>query len=116
MISKYESISEEINNLNIPLKKKLLTLLFSLLLSLLIVSGPITIIINLFIYVNLRKLLVLGLWFFFSLLIFLSYYFYLNGITQKKVKKLYYLYITNTAIVSFILLAFIYISFNLGVF
>ena len=116
MISRYEEISNEIESLNIPFKTKALTLLTSILIALLITSGPITLIINLMIYVNLRKLLVLGLWFFFSLLIFLIYYFYLIGITQKKINKLYYIYITNTSIVSFILLIFIYILFNLGVF
>lgn len=116
MTSMYETISVEIENLNIPFKTKALTLLVSILMTLLIVSGPIALIINLMIYVNLRKLLVLGLWFFLSLFVFLCYYFYYTGITQKRVNRLYYIYITNTSIVSFILLAFIYILFNLGVF
>lgn len=115
MTSHYNEVEKEIDSLNIPLKNKITTFIFSLFLSVVIVIGPITFLMNLSIYVNLRKLIALGIWLCISILVFLTDFFYLKGITENKVKRLYNIYISNTAILSFIVLVFILILFFIGV-
>ncbi len=115
MISHYNEVEKEIESLNISLLNKITTFIFSLFLSLMIIIGPITFLLNLSIYVNLRKLIAMGVWFLISLLVFLTDFFYLKGITKNKIKRLYNLYIPNTAILSFVLLVFILILFLMGV-
>lgn len=115
MTSHYNEVEQEIEALNISFKTKAFTFFLAFFIALAIVIGPITILLNLYIYVNLRKHIALGIWLSITLLTFFTDFFYLKGITQNKIKRLYNLYIPNTAIVSSVLLVFIFIMFLMGV-
>lgn len=114
MTSHYNEVASKISNLNISMKEKIIIFFFSLFMALLIVIGPLTILLNLYIYVNFRKLMVIGVWLFLTLLFFLTDFFYLKGITKNKVNDLYYLYISNTCIASFTLLIMVFYIFMMG--
>ena len=57
MLKKYNEIQTLIKEINVPLKKKIAYLLFSILISLIIISGPLCICINLMIFRDFQKLI-----------------------------------------------------------
>lgn len=111
MFKKYEETSKAVKALEIPIKKKLLYLGFSFLVSVIVFSGPLCILINLMIFKDLQKLLAFGIATILVLFIALINYIYLKCVTDGRVKNIRVILLTDTfilAIVVYILLILIY--------
>lgn len=96
---------QEIAALQITTKDRILTGITSFVLALLIVIGPITVLINCFIFVDAIVAIICGLCLCLFLLIFLSRTFYIKGIVQKQVTNLRDFYIVEALIIAIIVLA-----------
>lgn len=103
MINKYKEINAQIKALEISKNDRIKALLISILASILILSGPIVLVVNLFIFKSYLKLLSFILATFIFLIFYLSEYFYLNTICDKKIKGKYIKYIIDLAIPSVII-------------
>jgi len=103
VFKKYSDVINEIKELNVSRATKIKTFIFSFILGLLIISGPLTIVINLlFIFDNFRTL---GITLIAAIAIlgeFCVEYFYLKGITENKVKGLRNVIYMNTFIIALI--------------
>lgn len=97
MIKKYLEVTSNMKNMNINKKDKTKAFLLSLLLSLLIMMGPLILVVNLFLFITYFKLLVFLLGIIIFLIIFLREFFYLNFLYDK-IKNKVICYIFNLAI------------------
>ncbi len=97
-MERYRDIKEEIHQLALEEKNKFLLGIVSFLLSLLIVVGPITLLINCFIFTDFLMLILLGIAACFFVLLFLSRFFYYQGITQKRVKDMHVFYLMEALV------------------
>lgn len=111
MLKKYNEIQQLIKNINVSLKNKALYFIFSLLISAIIISGPLCICINLMIFRDFQKIigfLIATIIIIFSALID---YFYIKCIVKDEVKNIRYVILTDTfalAIVVYFVLIIIY--------
>lgn len=115
MFKKYNAVSEKIKALQVPIQKKLLSISFAAVLSLLIVSGPICILINLMIFKDMQELLAFGIATMLIVFVLLINYFYLKCITDGKVEDLRIVYFTDTLISAFVIYGFLIVIYILGV-
>ena len=86
----YKKINNEFKSINLSNKDKFIALLFSFILSLIIILGPLTILINLLVYsryLNLISFLIATL---ASIFIYLIFMFYYKFISDNKIKGLYF--------------------------
>ncbi|MGM9969509.1 MAG: hypothetical protein ACI35S_03830 [Anaeroplasma sp.] len=107
----YNEIVSQIDSLNISSKDKIKSFITAFLLSLLIISGPLAITINLLMYNNLLKLCVMSIASLFIILVFLCELFYLQGITNGKVDSLKTIIITDSFIVGFVVYTILLVLF-----
>ena len=112
----YNSVTNEINELNVEFKDKALSLITALIFALLIILGPFIIAVNLTIFKDLRGLLILSMELLLILFVFLTEFFYLKGITKGKVKNLKQILVVDTMVVSMVILALGLILSYMGVF
>ncbi len=112
----YNSVTEEIEALNIPFKEKLLAFFTAILFAIIILIGPMTIIINLFIFKDLRSLLGLSIEILLILLVFLTEFFYYKGITKNQVKHLNQILTVDTMHFTAVILSIGLILSYMGVF
>ena len=98
MISNYKRILEEVSNLNVSKKEHLKALLFAFLMAILSVSGIVAIAINLFIFIDLDKLLRFVLASCGVLAFYVLMKVYYKGITKGKIKDINVIYLTDTLI------------------
>ena len=111
MLDKYNEIQTLIKETNVSLKKKLCYALFSILISLIIISGPLCLCINLMILRDFQKILGFAIATIIVLFSALVDYFYIKCIVKDTVKNIRYVVLTDTfalAIVVYLILIFIY--------
>ena len=108
MIKKYKEINSLIKSLEISKKDRIKALLISILASLIILSGPIILVINLFIFSGYLKLLSFIIATLVFFIFYLSEFFYLNTICDKTIKGKYIRYIIDLAL-PFIIIYLIWI-------
>ena len=107
--SKYLFVKQYLREVHIPLKENILNLILSFILSLLIFSGAIAVIINLFVFVDYQKLLAAGLGLVLSLVLTISKVLYYTIVLKdNKVEGIitYYLY---DGLISAIMMVLIFI-------
>lgn len=112
----YNRVTQEIDSLNVSFKDKLFTAFTSFIIAIIILIGPITIVLNLTIFKDLRGLLGMSLEILLILLIFLTELFYLKGITKGEVKNLNQILTVDTIFVSAVILSIGLILSYMGVF
>lgn len=115
MFKKYNEISTEIKGLQVPVKKKLLSMGFAIVLSLCIVSGPICILVNLMIFKDMQRLLAFGIASMLIVFVLLINYFYLKCITDGRVENLKIIYFTDALISALVVYMFLLFIYFLGV-
>ena len=86
IIDNYNEKINEIDCIYRTKKYKFITGLISFLMAVLIIIGPVTLFINMYMYYDIYLLLSIGLVICFFLLFYLSRIFYLKGITENKIK------------------------------
>lgn len=90
MISnKLKEIEEALDNAKLPFYKRFIVCLFSILLSLLIISGPLAILINLMLFTDYRFIISLTMAVLLGIFGGLCYNFYIKGVTKGTIKKIY---------------------------
>lgn len=107
--SKYLFVKQYLREIHITLKENILYLILSFILSLLIFSGAIAVIINLFVFVDYQKLLAAGLGLVLSLVLTISKVLYYTIVLKdNKVEGIitYYLY---DGLISAIMMVLIFI-------
>ena len=111
----YATINDELDKLIQPKYFKAKALIFSLIMGLLLISGPMAILINLLIFVDYRKLLYLGMALLLILFVYTTDRAYLKLISHGMVDDIDVIYITDTLIMGFIILGMLLIIYELGV-
>lgn len=96
MFKKYMMVMEQIGELKVSWKDKLLSLAAGLIISLLIFAGPITLFANLLIYYDTYKLFSILIFISVVMLIFITEVFYYKGITKGQIEKLYNVYLIDS--------------------
>ncbi len=112
MLKKYNQVVKEIREIPNSLSSKILYAIFSLVLSALIVSGPICILINLMIFRNFQKLLAFGIATFLILFVLILDFIYIKCATKGEVKNTKVVVLTDTFIIAiavYLLLIFLYV-------
>ena len=113
MFRKYASVKKQTEE--VDLKKISLNLLFSLFLSLLIISGPLVLLINLLMYNDFRRMIYFGIACLVVLLVFLTETFYYRNVTDKKIHNVEVVILTDTFIVAIIAFVVVLVLYFLGV-
>ena len=109
---RYREKIEEINNLDYSIYYRIGTGLLSFIMALIVVLGPVTILINAYIFYDLIPLVFLGLSLCLYVLIFLTRVFYFQGITKKECGSLKDIYIVEALLALGITIAcFIFVLF-----
>ena len=107
----------EVDELKTPLLNKIIMIIFSIIFGVFSVIGFIGVFINLAILD--QKLIKLYVFFIATLLIvfvFVTMFLYLNGISKGRVKRLWYIYLFDTALVGIFIYILMLIMFIIGVF
>lgn len=112
---KISEICDEIDELNVPVKEKIVKGFFAFILSLGLVFGPIIFCVNMLIYQNLRGILALGIVILTVIFVFLTLKIYYDSTTRGRVKDINKIIIVPTVIILFIGLLVVYILFLLKV-
>lgn len=115
MLKKYNEIQTLIKEINVPLKKKIAYLLFSILISLIIISGPLCICINLMIFRDFQKLISFLIATIIILFCLLIDYFYIKCIVKDNVKNIRYVILTDTFALAIFIYLFLIIIYFIGV-
>jgi len=112
---KYNEVIQELEKYNRPFKEKFFAFLIALLLSLLIISAPALILINLVIFKNYLKLIIFigALLLIFE--IFLIQLIYYVAITKGEVKQLWIVALLETLLPAILVLGAILLIFFIGV-
>lgn len=108
--SEVKIIRDEIRSLNVSKENKIITFLTSLIIPLILFSGLITFTINMFIYYDFYLLFVFLLYISIILVAFITNYLYLESITQKQIKGIKKICLSNLIIYGATLL-YIFIMF-----
>lgn len=111
--SEVNKIREDVNSINNSFKDKILTGIFSFLLSIILFSGLITFTINMFIYYDLFLLFVFFAYLEAICVSYLTNYFYLIGITKNQTKGIKKICLSNFIIYS-IVLFYVFILIYVG--
>ena len=111
----YREISDKIDNLNVPLKKKIPAFIISFIISLIIVILPLFTLINLFIFRDYRKMIVLGFGLIIDLVFFITMALYYQVITKNMVKKTWVVALCDTLVMSILVLIAVLIIYMTGV-
>jgi ABC-type bacteriocin/lantibiotic exporter with double-glycine peptidase domain len=93
-----KNIRDEIRSLNVSKENKIITFLTSLIIPLILFSGLITFTINMFIYYDFYLLFVFLLYISIILVAFITNYLYLESITQKQIKGIKKICLSNLII------------------
>ncbi len=112
---RYKDISKEIQELNVSLKTRFLAFLTALVISLIVVAGPICLCINLMIFEDIQKLLSLGIGFLLVVFFVLGDYIYLKIITKSKVSGIGVILMTDGAVFTIFICIFLLLLFFRGV-
>lgn len=113
MFRKYASVKKQTEE--VDFKKISLNLLFSLFLSLLIISGPLVLLINLLMYNDFRRMIYFGIACLVVLLVFLTETFYYRNVNDKKIHNVEVVILTDTFIVAIIAFVVVLVLYFLGV-
>lgn len=111
ILKDYKNIKLERNKYTLTKKEKIGIILFSVLVSIFIVSIPTIVLVNLLIFRDYVKLISLGFGFLLILLFFLIGYFYDIGKTKGNIKNIYVISLRNTIFMSVIVLITLAILF-----
>ncbi len=103
---RYKQVKAEITNLNKPFKDSLIALAVGLALATILLLGPITLLINCFIFVDYIAWIIRGLAVCLFFLLFLTKVFYYIILTQGQVKNMGIIY-SMEALIIFIIICFI---------
>lgn len=115
MFKKYSDVIRELKNLDIKWSKKLLYACVSILISLIIVSGPICLFLNLMIFHDAQKLLGFAVATCLIIFVTLVHYIYLKSITNGNITNLKVVYLTDIFIFSIVVYMVLIFLFLLGV-
>ena len=114
IFERYNNKIEEVSLLPNSIFYKVITGVIAFLLSLLIVVGPITLLVNMYMFYDFIPFVFIGIAFFTFLLVFLFRVFYIQGLCKGLVKSLKDIYIVEAVFIFlFILIFLIYILFFL---
>ena len=108
----YKSIRNEFKGLNLSKKDKIIALIFAIILSFIIISGPLTIFINLLVQKRILNLLLFLIATTASVFIYLIFMFYYKFISDNKIKGLYYKALIDSLafwIIIYIILIIVYL-------
>ena len=111
----YKEISKQIDNLNVPLKKKIPTFLVSLIISLIIVILPLFTLINLFVFKDYRKIIIFGFGVIIDIVFFLTEALYYQAISKNMIKNTWIVALCDTILVAIVVLIVVLILFSIGV-
>ena len=114
-MNKYKEINQELEKYNKSFKEKFFAFLIALLLSLLLISAPALILINLAIFRNYVKLIIFVGALFLIFVYFMIQVIYYNAITQGEVKKVWIVALGDTIIPAIIILGIVLLIFFIGV-
>ena len=112
----YKEISDELEALEVKFIDKAIYMIGSILIGFLVISGPLAIIINLFIFIDYKPLFITSIAGLLVLLVFLINKIYLKLLTKGKIDDISVIYIQDTFIMSFFILIMLFIILELGVF
>ena len=112
----YKEISNEIEALDVKFRNKAIYMTFSIVISFLAILAPLAIIINLFIFIDYKPLLLSMIAGLLILLVFLINKIYLKLLTKGKIFDISVVYIQDTFIMGFLILIILFIILELGVF
>ena len=112
---KYKEINLKLDELNSTTKEKIICFIFSLILSLVLISAPIAILINLAIYRTYLKLIIFvgALLLIFAYIMIQSLYY--SSLAKGKIKGVWLVAITDSIIPSIIILGIVLFLFFIGV-
>lgn len=88
LLTKYREVKENLSQYKLSVKDSIILGLFSFLLAVIILCGPIAFIINCTIFIEYQTLLLLGLAVCLYFLIFLSRIFYFMGISKGRIENM----------------------------
>ncbi len=94
----YKNIINNIKALNLTKKDKIISILASILFSLLIILGPLTILINLLVLTRYLTLLFILIALMVCLFVYLSFMLYYKFISDNKIKGIYFISLINSII------------------
>lgn len=103
MLKKRKEIISLYKACEIKSKKMIVVALTALIMSLIIMCGPIVFFINLYIFNSIRYFATFMVATFIALIYLLFNIFYYKGLTEGKVKQLYYIYLPYNFIVTIII-------------
>ena len=112
---KYKEINDELEKLNNTIKEKAISLIFSIILSILIISAPLAVLINLMIYKNYLKLIVFGIAILLIFAFFMIFNIYYVALSKGKIKKVYIVALADTIIPAIFIFGIMAIIFYIGV-
>lgn len=112
---KYKEINDELDKLNNTIKDKAISLIFSIILSILIISAPVAVLINLMIYKNYLKLIVFGIAILLIFAFFMIFNIYYSALSKGKIKKVYIIALGDTIIPAILILGIMALIFYIGV-
>lgn len=115
MLKRYKEVTQEIGDLNIPLKNRIISFCLSVLLALVIISGPFAVCINLMIFRDYQKLLAFAIATLLILFVFIIHYVYLKSITNKQVSHLKVVILSNMLFITLFIYMILIIIYFLGV-
>gem|GEM_PF-2008309 len=115
MLKKYNDVINELRELNIPIKTKILYFIISLGVSLLIFSGILCILINLLIFRDFQKLIAFGIATVIVFIFFITDVIYFKALSQKRVSGIRIVILTDSLIFSIGVYIILIILYILGV-
>lgn len=111
IMERYNNCKLKIKEISSQTNNKLWIGISAFLLSLLIVSGPIVVLINCFIFNDYLNLILIGLGFCLYLIVILSRFFYFKTITKKDVCDMHIFYLIDSLIWFIAVIVGIFIGF-----
>lgn len=111
LFTRYKEKMFQINSIDRSLKEIILTGIMSFIMSFLIICGPTTLLINIYMFYDLILLVVLGITICVYFLIYLTRIFYLKGLTKNECGSLKDVYLVEALIVLGIVIAIFMIFF-----
>jgi len=115
MLKKYNDVINELRELNIPIKTKILYFIISLGVSLLIFSGILCILINLLIFRDFQKLIAFAIATVIVFIFFITDVIYFKALSQKRVSGIRIVILTDSLIFSIGVYIILIILYILGV-
>ncbi len=112
IMERYNNCKSNIKEISSQTSNKFWIGVSAFLLSLLIISGPVVVLINCFIFNDYINLVLIGLGFCIYLVVILSRFFYFKTITKKEVSDMYIFYLID----SFIWFIVVIIGIFIGLF